>query len=69
MKLKHCLVSAMLYQSQSALHGMCNAVWDGFKMADEWLMYGEAAAVVGFHPVICLHGIQCEEEEKLTLYN
>ena len=21
----------MLYQSQSELHGMCNAVWDGFE--------------------------------------
>ena len=24
----------MLYQSQSALYGMCSAVWDGFRMAD-----------------------------------
>ena len=37
MKPKH--PSAMLYRPQSALHGICNAIWDKFKMADEQLSY------------------------------
>ena len=41
MKLKRCFVSlsVLLYQSQSALQGMCNSVWDGFRMADKQLSY------------------------------
>ena len=30
-------LSAVLYPSHSALHGMCNAVWDESKMADKML--------------------------------
>ena len=45
---KHC--ATILYLSQSTLHGMCSAVWDRFKTADKWLIKGEPAFVVGFHP-------------------
>jgi len=42
---------------------MYNAVWDGYKMVDEWLIFGEPATILLlFFLAISLHGIHCEEE-------
>ena len=46
----------MLYQSQSVSHGMCNAVWDRFEMANVQLSYNcwfssLASSLFKWHPM------------------
>jgi len=44
---------------------MYNAVWDGFEMADKWLILGEPATILVFIPRTSSHGFHYQEEEEV----